>query len=85
MKYEFKNGSTIETIDISNSKNTRSQRGEEQLKRQLDLWKDYMERYPDLWIEAMLGIKLPTYQKMWIRYVLRYKWKLDYLLMRKGR
>jgi hypothetical protein len=36
-----------------------------------DDWKDFYKRYPDLFLEDFLGIKLYWYQKFYVRYLMR--------------
>lgn len=65
MKIEFTNGSSIERVgDTSDIK--RSHRGEEQIvgmSEQIQYWR----HNPGKYIEFVTGVKLPWYQKAWIR------------------
>lgn len=55
--YEFNNGSYTKIISYSDSK--RGKRADLAIRQAIEYW----SRYPDKYIEFMLGIKLPWYQK----------------------
>lgn len=59
--YEFKNGSYIKIIPSSDSK--RGKRADLAIRQVFEYW----DRYPDKYIEFVLGIKLPWYQKIILR------------------
>lgn len=65
MKINFINGSSIVSIgDASDVK--RSKRGEEQITKMSEQIK-YWRRNPDKYIEFVTGVKLPWYQKVWVK------------------
>lgn len=75
MKIEFKNSSSIESID-NTSESKRSKRAEDQIAKMSEQIK-YWKHNPDKWIEYITGVKLHWYQKVWI--------KLDRLFSKKER
>lgn len=65
MKIEFKNGSSIESID-NTSGTKRSKRADDQIAKMSEQLK-YWHRNPDKFMVFVAGQKLPWYQKWWVK------------------